>query len=71
MDFIAGIEPIVLGQRMIVGPVSPTRDAGRLRNDQCVDMRVALVVAPRPDMAQGAWQDQVRVGPDLYREVAV
>ena len=66
-DCITELEPIVLGQRMIVASVSPTRDAGGLRDDQCVDVRVALVVAPRPDMAQGAWQDQVRVGADLCR----
>ena len=71
MNFIAQLEPILPGQRKIVGLVSPSRDAGPLRDDKRVDVRVSLVVAPRPDMAQGARQDEVRVRPYLGREVAV
>ena len=71
MDSIAQFKPILPSQRMVVGSVSPTRDAGDLRDDKCVDVWVVLVIAPRPDVAQGARQGEVRVRFDLGRELTV
>ena len=71
MNLISQLNPSLPSQRTTVGSESLTRHAGDLRDDKRVDVRIVLVIAPRPDMTQGAWQNEELVRFDLGREVVV
>ena len=71
MDFITDSWPIVTGQGEIFRLVSPTGNAGRLRHDERVDVRIPVTVAPRPDVAQNPGEEFVRTSSNLFGQVTV
>ena len=72
VDVVAKLSPFAnIGQRPTIRLVPLARDARTLRHYECVDVRVAVVVAPRPDVTKGPWKDEIRAGIDLRGELAI
>ena len=72
VDLVTKLCPFAnIGQRLAIRLVALARNAVTLRHYERVEMWVAVVVAPRPDMAKGTWEHEVRAGVYLRGKLPV